>query len=175
MADPPPEKKYAERDWMSKTFVWLALIMTLLATTLLAIYTCTWLGEYEYNVQIAKHVAILFWVFWMALCHNMPAMCEQFYVFPKKKIPTFFLVGTVCILSTIFMLSDSILDLLYRGNRGVTYTTTQGTRVLPKLEPRPLFNGVIGLYSAIGAIGLGFWTATIYGWITGIDEPPAAG
>ncbi|KAJ2834996.1 hypothetical protein J3B01_003770 [Coemansia erecta] len=86
---------------------------------------------------------------------------SDYYVFPESKATTFFIIGLTYVVTVILLLSDPTLDLLYRGNKGVKYTTMQGTRMLPKLEPRMLFNGIIGLYSAIGAVGVGFWTGMI--------------
>ncbi|KAJ2552904.1 hypothetical protein IWW35_002101 [Coemansia sp. RSA 1878] len=89
---------------------------------------------------------------------------SDYYVFPESKATTFFIIGLTYVVTVILLLSDPTLDLLYRGNKGVKYTTMQGTRMLPKLEPRMLFNGIIGLYSAIGAVGVGFWTGMMYMW-----------
>ncbi|KAJ2289783.1 hypothetical protein IW141_003649 [Coemansia sp. RSA 355] len=95
---------------------------------------------------------------------------SDYYVFPESKATTFFIIGLTYVVTVILLLSDPTLDLLYRGNKGVKYTTMQGTRMLPKLEPRMLFNGIIGLYSAIGAVGVGFWTGMMYMWVSGIDN-----
>ncbi|KAJ2803621.1 hypothetical protein H4R21_001968 [Coemansia helicoidea] len=65
----------------------------------------------------------------------------------------------------IMFFSSTLLELLYMGNTGVTYTTMQGTRVLPKLDPRMLYNASIGIYSTIGGIGLIFWGLAGYSWI----------
>ncbi|KAJ2359573.1 hypothetical protein H4S02_012216, partial [Coemansia sp. RSA 2611] len=90
--------------------------MALLATTLLAIYTCTWLGEYEYNVQIARHVVILLWLFFLTMCYTFPKMWSAFYIFPKPSTTTFFLVGFAYVFAAVFMFSDPTLELLYKGN-----------------------------------------------------------
>ncbi|KAJ2128117.1 hypothetical protein GGH17_004514 [Coemansia sp. RSA 788] len=169
-SDSNPPKKDPERDMYSTLAVWLTFCMVFLAIILQAIYTCTWLGEYDYNVQIARHVCILLWIVFLTWCYNFPKLMSDYYVFPESKATTFFIIGLTYVVTVILLLSDPTLDLLYRGNKGVKYTTMQGTRMLPKLEPRMLFNGIIGLYSAIGAVGVGFWTGMMYMWVSGIDN-----
>ncbi|KAJ2502207.1 hypothetical protein GGH96_001279 [Coemansia sp. RSA 1972] len=166
----PAADKGTERDAYSKVAVWLTFCMVFLAVILQAIYTCTWLGEYDYNVQIARHVCILLWIVFLTWCYNFPKLMSDYYIFPKSGTTTFFIVGLTYVVTVILLLSDPTLDLLYRGNKGVKYTTMQGTRMLPKLEPRKLFNGLIGLYSAIGGVGVGFWTGMLYRWVSGADN-----
>ncbi|KAJ2328924.1 hypothetical protein IWW51_000922 [Coemansia sp. RSA 2702] len=70
------------------------------------------------------------------------------------------------------MLSDPTLELLYKGNIGIHYTTMQGSRTLPNLDPRQLFNAAIGIYSAIGGIGILFWAGMAYQWVSRVDDKP---
>ncbi|KAJ2501976.1 hypothetical protein GGH96_001502 [Coemansia sp. RSA 1972] len=167
MADDPA---WTERDVYSKIAVWLAFFMTSLAIILLAIYTCTWLGEYDYNVQIGRHVCILLWVVFLTACYNFPKLMSDYYIFPKSGTTTYFIVGLTYVVIVILLLADPTLDLLYKGNKGVKYITVQGTRTLPKLDPRKLFNAAIGLYSGLGVIGVGFWTGMLYRWVSGADN-----
>ncbi|KAJ2694360.1 hypothetical protein H4R19_005922 [Coemansia spiralis] len=140
--------------------------LALTITTLNATYVCTWLGEYEYNVQIAKHTVMLFWLFVMAWTFAFPMTFKSHWVFPKDDTGTYFLLGLVCVSTTILFFSNMLLPLLYKGNKGATYTTTLGTRVLPNLDPRMLYNASIWIYSVIGGIGLFFWGISGYKWVS---------
>ncbi|KAJ2358338.1 hypothetical protein GGF43_000868, partial [Coemansia sp. RSA 2618] len=70
------------------------------------------------------------------MCYQFPTMMNAYYMFPKKLTTSFFLVGLVYILTVMLLLADPRLDLLHKGTKGVHYTTTQGTRTLPKLDPQ---------------------------------------
>ncbi|KAJ1746236.1 hypothetical protein LPJ58_005781, partial [Coemansia sp. RSA 1591] len=87
---------------------------------------------------------------------------SDYFIFPKSGTTTYFIIGLAYIVTMLLFLADPTLDLLYKGNKGVKYHDKQGTRTLPKLDPRKLFNGVIGLYTGIGVIGAGFWTCMLY-------------
>ncbi|KAJ2803622.1 hypothetical protein H4R21_001969, partial [Coemansia helicoidea] len=120
---------------------------------------------YEYNVQIAKDVVILFWLFMMAWTFNFQMTFDSQWMFPKDDTTTYSLIGFVCIATMIMFFSTTLLSLLYKGNIGVAYITVQGTRELPKLDPRMLYNASIGIYSTIGGIGLIFLGLAGYSWI----------
>ncbi|KAJ2766291.1 hypothetical protein IWQ56_003773 [Coemansia nantahalensis] len=141
--------------------------LALTITTLNATYVCTWLGEYEYNVQIAKDTVILFWLAALMWTFNFPKTFKQHWLFPDDPTTTYFLIGLVYVGTTIMFFSNTLLLLLYMGNKGVTYTTVQGTRVLPKLDPRMLYNASVWIYSVIGGVGVLFWGLSGYNWVAG--------
>ncbi|KAJ2785190.1 hypothetical protein H4R18_000641 [Coemansia javaensis] len=155
-----------------KALTALVFAETLTITVLLSTYITTWLGEFEYNAQIAKHVVVLFWVTMVGWTYNFPGIFMSFWRYPDEEAYSHFIIGLVYVFSGCILFSDSILDLLYRGNIGATYTV-QGTRTLPRLDPAALFKAAISIYSCITATGIFFW-----GWasfkLVGGNAAPAA-
>ncbi|KAJ2559894.1 hypothetical protein EV175_000128 [Coemansia sp. RSA 1933] len=134
---------------------WLVFLLTLASTCVIGVYVCTWLGEFGYNAQIAKHVCCLFWTLCIAWCFHPANRWVGYFKFPDSNPVTFFCIGIFYIIMMCFLFSDSVLEVLYKDQYGQRIVI-QGTRKLPNLTGHTAFVIAAVFNAATGVIGIAF-------------------
>ncbi|KAJ1771161.1 hypothetical protein IW140_004499 [Coemansia sp. RSA 1813] len=134
---------------------WLVFLMTLASTCIIGVYVCTWLGEFSYNAQIAKHVCCLFWALCVAWCFQPGNRWVWHFKFPDSNPVTFFCIGILYIVMMCFLFSDSVLEALYKNQYG-NDIEIQGTRKTPNISGHTAFLVVTIFNAFTGGIGVAF-------------------
>ncbi|KAJ2400946.1 hypothetical protein GGI23_001717 [Coemansia sp. RSA 2559] len=153
---PPPAAPVApNREKLFVAAAWLVFCMTLASTSVIGVYVCTWLGEFGYNAQIAKHVCCIFWTLCIAWCFHPANRWVGHFKFPDSNPITFFCIGIFYIIMMFFLFSDSVLEVLYQDKYG-SRIVVQGTRKLPNMTGHTAFVIVTVFNAFTGATGVAF-------------------
>ncbi|KAJ2507295.1 hypothetical protein GGI11_006401 [Coemansia sp. RSA 2049] len=148
-----PEAPPRQREFV--VAAWLVFCMTLASTSVIGVYVCTWLGEFGYNAQIAKHVCCLFWTLCVAWCFHPANRWVGHFKFPDSNPVTFFCIGIFYIVTMCFLFSDSVLEVLYKDQYGHRIEI-QGTRKTPDMTGHTAFIVATVLNAITGGIGVAF-------------------
>ncbi|KAI9505266.1 hypothetical protein BX070DRAFT_221800, partial [Coemansia spiralis] len=142
--------------------VWSVAAMQTVVAVLTAVFTCTWIGGFTYNAQVARHAFTVPWLVLTAYCLKPGNAFEKHFKFPDNHSLTFLIITILYIVVMSSSFSDDLLPLLYKGGAGIDYNKAAGTRQPPKIKPRQLYVVLIVMNTLTGVFGIGLFA---YAWV----------